>query len=68
MQCWEELVYARQDGVAEGLELGKEQGIEEEIEQGIRHDIEILLSTCSDLGISRETAFAKLKENYSLQI
>ncbi len=67
MQCWEELVYARQDGVAEGLELGKEQGIEE-IEQGIRHDIEILLSTCSDLGISRETAFAKLKENYSLQI
>ena len=68
MQCWEELVYARQDGVAEGLELGKEQGIEEEIEQGLRHDIEILLSTCSDLGISRETAFAKLKENYSLQI
>lgn len=68
MQCWEELVYARQDGVAEVLELGKEQGIEEEIEQGIRHDIEILLSTCSDLGISRETAFAKLKENYSLQI
>ena len=68
MQCWEELVYARQDGVAEGLELGKEQGIEEEIEQGIRHNIEILLSTCSDLGISRETAFAKLKENYSLQI
>ena len=53
---------------AGGLELGKEQGIEEEIEQGIRHDIEILLSTCSDLGISRETAFAKLKENYSLQI
>ncbi|EOS76207.1 hypothetical protein C819_01463 [Lachnospiraceae bacterium 10-1] len=68
MQCWEELVYARQDGVAEGLELGKEQGIEEGIEQGIRHGIEILLSTCSDLGISRETAFAKLKENYSLQI
>ena len=68
MQCWEELAYARQDGVAGGLELGKEQGIEEEIEQGIRHDIEILLSTCSDLGISRETAFAKLKENYSLQI
>lgn len=33
MQRWEELVYARQDGVAEGLELGKEQGIEE----GIRH-------------------------------
>ncbi len=62
MQRWEELVYARQDGVAEGLELGKEQGME----QGIRHGIEILLSTCSDLGISRETAYAKLKEKLQL--
>lgn len=62
MQRWEELVYARQDGVAEGLELGKEQGME----QGIRHGIEILLSTCSDLGISRETAYVKLKEKLQL--
>ncbi len=62
MQRWEELAYARQDGVAEGLELGKEQGVE----QGIRHGIEILLSTCSDLGISRETTYAKLKEKLQL--
>lgn len=66
MQRWEELVYARQDGVAEGLELGKEQGLEQGMEQGIRHGIEILLSTCSDLGISRETAYVKLKEKLQL--
>lgn len=66
MQRWEELVYARQDGVAEGLELGKEQGLEQGMEQGIRHGIEILLSTCSDLGISRETVYVKLKEKLQL--
>lgn len=54
MQRWEELAYARQDGVAEGKE------------QGIMHGIEILLSTCSDLGISRETTYAKLKEKLQL--
>lgn len=46
MQRWEELEYARQDGITEGIEL--------------------LLSTCYDLGISRETTLTKLKDKLQL--
>lgn len=51
MQRWEEIVYARQDGVAEGLE------------QGIR----AFLSACRDFGASREIAADKLKEKFCLE-
>lgn len=45
---------------------GNVQNLNLGMEQGIRHGIEILLSTCSDLGISRETAYVKLKEKLQL--
>lgn len=63
MQRWEEIVYARQDGVAEGMEQGMEQGIEQGLEQGIQ----AFLSVCRDFGTSQEGAFDKLKEKFRLE-
>ena len=51
MQRWEEIAYARQDGMAEGLE------------QGIR----AFLSVCHDFGASRESIVDKLKEQFNLE-
>lgn len=55
MQRWEEIVYARQDGVTEGIEQGLEQGIQ------------AFLSVCRDFGTSQEGAFDKLKEKFRLE-
>ncbi|MCM1155397.1 MAG: Rpn family recombination-promoting nuclease/putative transposase [Roseburia sp.] len=52
MQHWEEIAYARQDGVAEGLKEGLEEGIKNS------------LSICREFGMSRESALDKLKEKF----
>lgn len=59
MQRWEEIVYAKQDGVAEGMQQG--------IEQGLAQGIRAFLSACRDFGASREIAAGKLKDKFCME-
>lgn len=51
MQEWEEKVYLKAEGKAEGLKQG----------------IKVLIQTCRELGVSRENTVIRVKEKFDLQ-
>lgn len=49
-----------------GIARGRAEGIERGKEQGLRRGIQILITTCHEVGLSVEVTMQKLKEKYGL--
>ena len=57
---------AENRGIARGRAEGIEQGMERGKEQGLRRGIQVLITTCHEVGLSVEVTMQKLKEKYGL--
>ena len=49
-----------------GIARGRAEGIERGKEQGLRRGIQVLITTCHEVGLSMEITMQKLKEKYGL--
>lgn len=49
-----------------GIARGRAEGIERGKEQGLRRGIQVLITTCHEVGLSVEVTMQKLKEKYGL--
>lgn len=49
-----------------GMEQGKTEGIAQGIAQGIAKGVEVLISTCNEIGLTFEETAEKLKEKFDL--
>ena len=49
-----------------GMARGREEGIARGREQGLRRGIQVLITTCHEVGLSMEATIQKLKEKYEL--
>ena len=57
---------AENRGMARGIVRGREEGMACGREQGLRRGIQVLITTCHEVGLSMETTIQKLKEKYEL--
>lgn len=46
---------------------GIQKGLQEGLQEGLRKGVQVLITTCKELGVTFEEAAAKLKEKYSLE-
>ena len=53
-------------GREEGMARGREEGMARGREQGLRRGIQVLITTCHEVGLSVEVTMQKLKEKYGL--
>ena len=53
-------------GREEGMARGREEGMARGREQGLRRGIQVLITTCHEVGLSMEATIQKLKEKYEL--
>ncbi len=51
---------------ADEFEMGMQSGIEKGIEKGIEQSIGLMVESCAELGIARESAAAKIREKFNL--
>ena len=57
---------AENRGMARGIVRGREEGMARGREQGLRRGIQVLITTCHEVGLSMEATIQKLKEKYEL--
>lgn len=49
------------------LDAMENKGIQKGLQEGLRKGVQVLITTCKELGVTFEEAAAKLKEKYSLE-